>query len=196
MGGHGGSGGSPLDAGADAMNDGGDDGGMDSGASDGGDAGAADAGPGGLGAPCANNAGCEALLYCDQAGCGASGVCAQKPVVPLNVKAPVCGCDGVTYWNADIAAYMGASVKMMGDCPPGLLLACSAANPCPMGRKCSIPVPDLATCANPPAGSCWGLPNPCPLGGVQSRSCTVSTCEGECALIASGNPYWADPTCP
>src|SRR5690348_2485411 len=66
---------------------------------------------GGLGSNCNYGDTCATGYYCDAVGCGA-GTCAALPGVNMvgNAGMPVCGCDGVTYWNSDVAAYDGASV--------------------------------------------------------------------------------------
>ena len=53
------------------------------------------------------------------ASCGfadASGVCAAKPEVCIELYAPVCGCDGQTYGNACFANAAGTSVAADGEC--------------------------------------------------------------------------------
>jgi hypothetical protein len=67
---------------------------------------------------------CGPEEYCDLAqgdGCDVAdgqGRCAPRPAVCTREYNPVCGCDGVTYANACIAASSGASVRAAGECPP------------------------------------------------------------------------------
>ncbi len=68
-------------------------------------------------------AGCPADQYCnfdEPAQCGAAdatGLCAEKPTGCTGEFVPVCGCNGVTYSNACVAASAGVSVASQGECP-------------------------------------------------------------------------------
>lgn len=65
---------------------------------------------------------CAAGEYCryePAAACGAggaTGTCEPRPEVCIEIYAPVCGCDGVTYGNACKAAGAGQSVASNGPC--------------------------------------------------------------------------------
>lgn len=132
--------------------------------------------------------------YCFAPGCG-NGVCIQKPA-PAGLPpdpTPVCGCDGVTYWNAEVAASHGMSLASEGPC--SMVIACGPDTPCPDGMKCNRPVADQASCALDVMGECWGTALSCPLTGPMGRACTTATCELQCSLIQSQNPWFEDPTC-
>ncbi len=155
-------------------------------------------GMGGLGAPCTSaQGGCDTGLYCDAPGCGA-GTCQPKP--PLGTLsqafAPVCGCDHITYWNADLAAYRGAAVLAQGTCTGSNAVACSAMTPCPSGDKCNRQVGAMAQCGAGAQGTCWGVPLACPLSGPKGKACSNASCQTVCTLIQSQNPWWDDGTCP
>lgn len=151
---------------------------------------------GGLGADCDWGDVCGPGFYCDAAGCG-MGQCAVKPSPAGEQKQedPVCGCDGVTYWNANIAAIHGVAVASAGACPGGTAIACSSASPCPAGASCKKLVADAASCGAD-AGECWQTPFACDLAGAKARACTTQTCELECSLVQSNNAWYDDGTCP
>lgn len=65
---------------------------------------------------------CPAEFYCEHpAGqclevMDGAGTCQPIPQVCTRDYRPVCGCDGVTYSNACVAAAAGASVAIEGEC--------------------------------------------------------------------------------
>jgi hypothetical protein len=68
---------------------------------------------------------CKSDEYCKYAAaaqCGrtdAPGVCAKRPrSCSLNVRAPVCGCDGITYRSACISRLYGTGTLASGACVP------------------------------------------------------------------------------
>lgn len=108
---------------------------------------------------------------------------------------PVCGCDGVTYWNPTVAAYFGMAVNTTGACISNMVV-CSAGNPCAAGLHCNNRR-DQALCAvNSTAGVCWGLPEQCPVDGPKGQPCPVSPgaptlpCASKCDLIQTETPWY------
>jgi hypothetical protein len=65
---------------------------------------------------------CERPTYCHYAGldaCGTgdqAGFCIRPPDSCVEERVPVCGCDGVTYDNACLAAMVGTSIFSDGEC--------------------------------------------------------------------------------
>jgi hypothetical protein len=161
--------------------------------------------PGGVGDPCNAGGDCSqsipnTTLYCDKSGCGAGpGKCAVQPkntVLLSQTSDPVCGCDGLTYWNADWAAFHAASTQVApGPCPAASAVACSDIMACPGTSKCNRKVPDQATCAPPPQGACWSMPISC-AAGPSAKACTNQACQTVCDLIESQNPWFDDGACP
>jgi hypothetical protein len=163
----------------------------------GGTAGAGGMGGGPSGPPCTGLGGCDPGFYCEAPGCG-DGVCVDKPlpgIQPQN-KDVVCGCDGVTYWNAPIAASYGAGVKSPGVCPDNFAVGCDAATPCASGLKCNRQVKAAAACSPQATGTCWGVPVSCALDGPQANACSNGACVLECSLVQSQNPWYSDGACP
>ncbi len=133
---------------------------------------------GGLGDPCTTAADCAApppnsMLFCDKPGCGAGpGTCALQPKSQLGLSqaaAPVCGCDHVTYWNAEYAAFHGISIAAQGACAAAGSIACSNTMPCPGTMKCNRLVADQAQCAPSADGTCWSMPVSAPSAARRPR---------------------------
>lgn len=114
---------------------------------------------------CGSNDDCAAGSYCAAASCGGPGECTVRPeFCPRNID-PVCGCDGVTYNNACLAAAAGARVASSGMCAPA---SCEANGECSPEDYC-----DAATCGG--VGMCTPRPTRCssvidPVCGCDGRS--------------------------
>jgi len=123
------------------------------------------AGDSGSGTPgCRSDADCMGWS-CEMQGCQATtGVCVPWPAVCEADPAPVCGCDGVTYWNDCIRQQSHARLSVPQPCR-------ATATACEVGADCPVP---YASCSHlqPPAqapggmcgrgmGACWVLPLAC-----------------------------------
>jgi hypothetical protein len=151
-------------------------------------------GAGGNGDACTWPDECAPGFYCDAPGCGA-GTCAPKanPAGATKEKAPVCGCDGITYWNTSQAQVYGAALVGAGVCAAPL--ACDGVIPCLQGAHCRREAADAASCGNS-GGACWQVPFVCAIDGPMGHACSNGQCATECALIQSGNPFYIDAACP
>lgn len=112
---------------------------------------------------------------------------------------PVCGCDGVTYWNPSVAGYHSMAVKSVGACSPGKTCGGIASLQCPSGAHCNYAEKDATSCnISDPAGTCWVVPQTCPkiLIGPQTRGCGGKSCSSECELIKAQHSWYPDLTCP
>lgn len=142
---------------------------------------------------------CGALAYCKSTDC-VTGVCTPRPAETSNAEVPVCGCDGITYWNDNVAAARGMSVKSSGACAAGV--ACGGPGPmkmCAAGFACNMQVNGAGGCAMQSApGVCWALPSKCPTVGIgpNTRACGAPACQGTCDLIRDEATYYKDNTCP
>ncbi|MBX3127467.1 MAG: hypothetical protein KF718_12165 [Polyangiaceae bacterium] len=139
-------------------------------------------------APCASD------QFCDALGCGV-GVCKQKPAEGAGLN-PVCGCDGVTYYNATIAARRRVSVFTAGRCPALTAVTCGEAGgvECDAGLYCSYELSGADKCAvQEKAGICWGLPANCSTANPTASLCDPS-CLSVCAAIKT-QKTWYDEGC-
>jgi hypothetical protein len=154
------------------------------------------------GTPCRYGSDATACVpgeYCNAPGCGV-GTCTKLSKIEAPDRKPVCGCDGVTYWNASIAVEAGASVKISGECVGGKSCGGFASQPCPASATCNYRLTGKDQCgAADFPGTCWALPSTCPavIGfGPSSRACASLSCTDECTLIRLQTLWYADAGCP
>jgi hypothetical protein len=124
-------------------------------------------------------------------------------VLPLGAQAknldPVCGCNGITYFNPSIAESAAMSVSAAGSCNDQVAIACSKSSLCPAGSFCNMQVPGTVDCflgGTNPTGTCWATPTACDPAGPKGRGCSPpSFCADVCSLIQSQNTWHADLLC-
>ncbi|MBK8256575.1 MAG: hypothetical protein IPK82_28380 [Polyangiaceae bacterium] len=144
---------------------------------------------------------CEPGFYCKADNCG-MGQCAPMGSIENGEKAPVCGCDGVTYWNDSIAKSHGMSIKTGGECGPSAAKQCGGFGglPCPDAVYCNYALKDAVECNIADlGGTCWAMPKVCEGGvgfGPNTRQCGAELCKAECELIKADMPWYVDNTCP
>ena len=111
--------------------------------------------------PCMSDTDC-AGWRCEKQGCDAvSGFCEPSPVFCPPDPTPVCGCDGVTYWNDCLRRQSGAQISAPDQCRI-TACACEVGSDCKvLGASCSHLVAPGEMCGHG-MGACWVLPPQCP----------------------------------
>lgn len=147
---------------------------------------------------------CAGTELCKVTACGDTGICAPRPPQQDNY-APVCGCDGVTYWNEAIANAAGISKRTDGACALQALTTarCGGLNGvvCAGFRRCNLEVETPTACAGAAGrqGTCWGLPDSCPpsQNGTMRRCTGGGGCRSYCDAIKDQAPFYSDTiNCP
>jgi hypothetical protein len=146
-------------------------------------------------ARCVENADCAPGLFCNKVSCDAPvGRCEAPPVICGAEGPPVCGCDGVTYWNDCLRRASAVRGSIAGECAPGAS-PCGglAMRGCPEGAFCGRLLPPMAMCAREAPGNCWVLPSQCPPPGPGDRwlGCGPPPvpCLDTCTAIRTGMPH-------
>lgn len=176
-----------------------------------------DAGPAVEAKRCIGPLDCSGQAFCARIRCGdLGGICSARPVVCEEESAPVCGCDGITYWNDCLRRAAGITAKTFGECEPDVAQTCGgqgdhgrgpgpASGHCPAGTFCARllpPPPPGAPFACPPEvpGTCWALPAVCPSRSSPDRwtACrgTDLACRTTCDAIHDGEPHRRAIACP
>jgi hypothetical protein len=174
-----------------------------------------------LGAPmrCADNDDCAPHGFCARARCDdVAGACEPRPVVCADEASPVCGCDGITYWNDCVRLAAGVTAMTAGECtnrpracggrrdgPQGGGTDPTSPERCPDGTFCARLLPPSsdpgARCPPDVPGTCWALPAACPKDPGSDRwlSCggpEPSQCETTCDAIRTGEAHSRARACP
>ncbi len=146
---------------------------------------------GSAGQPCSSGSTtCTGSEFCNAPGCG-SGNCMPKVASPGTALNAVCGCDGLTYWNASQAAYHGMSAKSLGACSPSAGVVCDPiATPCAVGTYCSLELPNAAACGPTGVGVCWVLPQQGCAGQPTGGKDCANGCASKCSLIEQEMPWY------
>jgi len=115
--------------------------------------------PAAQGAPCASNTACLAGQFCQKSACSDSlGHCEQRPVLCPSDGPPLCGCDGITYWNDCLRKRAGIAAVSSDRMQCSNPRTCDLSTPCPTGTYCARLIKPFE-CGNNVLGACWDLPD-------------------------------------
>lgn len=155
--------------------------------------------PGTMPKPCMDDTDCGGWI-CDKDGCDATtGVCVPYPFFCSPDPQPVCGCDGVTYWN-DCIRLQSTPHTQLAQREQCHASACT----CEQTSDCDVPYASCAhlmgpneTCGSHTMGACWVLPPACgPNNDLKRwRECKPpdgsppGACVDTCQAVRSERPY-------
>jgi Kazal-type serine protease inhibitor domain len=174
------------------------DAGDDAGPSDAGSS-ARDGSPDDAGALCMRDRTCAEGEFCETLGCAVElGLCATRPVLCSDDPGPVCGCDGVTYFNDCVRRREGVAMASDGECGTRGR-ACDTSAPCASGHVCARLLASSDACAADVVGRCWLLPTECGgsrFGGDRFAPCDApGACVDACTALRSETPHALERHC-
>ena len=156
----------------------------------------------GGGGDCTSAPECNPVAFCGKPSCDApTGQCEQRPIVCDDHAAPVCGCDGVNYWNDCMRRREGVAASNTGECTTYFALCGGIkGTACPaQGAFCAKLLSNAGQCLPASAGVCWVLPAQCPQddAGAVWQSCGPHRdCLGTCSAIRTEAPFRSASSCP
>ncbi len=132
---------------------------------------------------------CGPTQFCmhDPGSCdpGTVGVCTETPDDCPPTGDAVCGCDGLTYPNACLAAAAGVSVDGPGPCDSLQTCGGSAASACPAGELCRR---ETGSCDAGSPGVCVAIPTTCPAALSPVCGCDGMSYSNDCYTDVTGVP--------
>jgi len=104
----------------------------------------------------------------------------------------VCGCNGLTFWNAGVASSYGMSTHHVGVCTEAEAVPCTGKADCAtFGAGCAL---QTQACNEAPAGICFVTHSNCSATTQKATSCD-ETCENVCSMIKNSEPFHTGNGC-
>jgi hypothetical protein len=147
---------------------------------------------------------CPTNFTCAKIDCAQpTGLCQPQPIFCDPSVLPVCGCDGVTYWNDCIRQQNGVPASVLNQCTVNAATCTTAADCKVPGASCArlSPVGGMQSCGPPGLGTCWVTPPDCtttpaapmwiPCQASNPGQVTRSACVNTCDAIRSEQQHVA-----
>jgi hypothetical protein len=158
------------------------------------------------GVRCVESSECGPGAFCDRHRCHEpAGTCVQFPVSCTDDEHPVCGCDGITYFNDCLRRAAGVAGSEIEECTATAVSCGAPGETCPEGALCARLTgsqgPGRPACHLPQRGHCWVVPAACPPPGRPDRwdecsdDVTAIHCAGTCSAILSGKSFTRAARC-
>ncbi|MFT3838445.1 MAG: hypothetical protein QM723_15815 [Myxococcaceae bacterium] len=150
-----------------------------------------------MGKPCTDNSDCQEHEFCSKKACGdLQGTCNVRDCPGNDQYQPVCGCNGVTYWNDCLRRLDGANLRADEQCEAAK--SCNNAIDCSPGPFAACARVSQLSCPSTGAtGTCWAVPPHCPQGQSTSvQVCSSNACTDLCGAIKSQEPALVKTSCP
>lgn len=155
---------------------------------------------------CGTSDDCPGGAFCSKATCAAAtGTCELFPPQCDPTLSPVCGCDGITYFDDCWRRAAGAPAATVGACRRESATPCGGPQhaACPAGALCARLLGFGGPCPFDPPGTCWVIPPACPPPSPEPPPDAWDDCAPQgrrcvdtCNAVRSGSTFRRAYQCP
>jgi Kazal-type serine protease inhibitor domain len=144
---------------------------------------------------CVNNEGCRSDEVCIPTSCSDPRGTCVRPSLCNAEQDPVCGCDGVTYFNDCLRRQQGMGFQHDGECDEKVARPCHPFLPCDPDTRCKMLLFNRSCDpANFVPGKCWKIPDCSSRGEPRFQSCVPGAqgerqCVTACEAIKTEEPH-------